>query len=366
MKIVIDYRPLFKNNFSVAYRQYITGAISNLQKEKPQVEFLFVVDKIPTEKLDPGVHPQQLVVKKSLPGITGWKIWYQWQIPAILQKTRSDLLITPGGIASRVTDIPQCVWWPGIQRGNYLKKKYFKWTRKKLPETLANAKIIFTNSEKNKEYLAGIDHSVHNKIILISPAPDDDAYALSWDEKEKMKTTWALGKEYFLINRPGSTLEFVNLLKAFAQFKKRQQSNMQLVITGVKGKKFSEKLQGFKYRADVHLHDDLSETTFKKIWSAAYALLQPDINISALLNSFNMHVPVITPKKEYPVEIGDDVVLYEEFAETENLAARLMLLYKEESWRNELIAKGVAISGQFSRQRQLSQLWDGVTKAINH
>ena len=85
-----------------------------------------------------------------------------------------------------------------------------------------------------------------------------------------------------------------------------------------------------------------------------------------MLNSFNMHVPVITSKKEYPVEIGGDVVLYEEFAETENLAARLMSLYKDESWRNELITKGKAISGQFSRQHQVSQLWDGVTKAINH
>ena len=88
---------------------------------------------------------------------------------------------------------------------------------------------------------------------------------------------------------------------------------MQLVIAGLEMTKNSQKnLDGFKYRADVHLHDEVNEVDLKKIWSAAYALLQPEVNIRlTLLNSFNMHVPVITIKKGYPGgNMMNDAVLY--------------------------------------------------------
>jgi len=362
MKIVIDCRALYKNIFTEHYSCYIIDALFYLQKAKPQVEFFFLTDKIPTDILH-----QNLIIKKSLPGLAGWKIWYQRQVPAILKNVKADILITTG-IASSFIDIPQCIWIPGIEKDNYFKKKYFEWIQKKLQETLKNAKIIFVNSEKNKKTLVADGSYTHNKIILIPPVADETCYPLTWEEREEIKKVYTKGREYFLVTQHDFLLPgLINLMKAFSQFKKRQQSNMQLVITDLnEKKKFSDKLEGFKYRADVHLYDHLDEVAFKKISSAAYGLLQPIAQDVALLNSFTMHVPVITNVEGYPEEMDKNAVLYASFTDIEELADRMMLLYKDEGLRNAMIENGRNIIKQFSRKQQLTKLWEGLVNAFNH
>jgi hypothetical protein len=366
MKIVIDSSSILKNSFSGEFFRYIIDAISYLKKEKPQVEFIFLIDKISIEKIPFSIPAANLSIKKSWPGLAGRKIWYQRQLPAILKKTNADILITTA-IASKHVLIPQCIWIPGLLEENYLKKKYFSRITKKLPKTLEIVKIVFTNSEKNKKSLIAAYPSVHNKIILIPGAADQNAVPISWQEKENIKIQYTSGREYFLFYQPGLSFSaFVNLLKAFSQFKKRQQSNIQLVIAGMrKEKKILEKLEGFKYRADVHFHNDEVKINLENIFSAAYAILLPGANENILLNSFSMHVPVITDNEKYPHEMPTDAVLRAGFSDIEELAAQLMSLYKDESMRNELIAKGKIIAEKYSRHYQATQLWEGLTKGFS-
>ena len=100
MKIVIDCGPFFKNYYAPEDRQYIINALARLQREKSLVEFLFLADRVTAGKIQPLILPPNLIVKKTLPGIVGWKIWYRWGLPAMLQKTKADLLFSTGGITS--------------------------------------------------------------------------------------------------------------------------------------------------------------------------------------------------------------------------------------------------------------------------
>ena len=53
----------------------------------------------------------------------------------------------------------------------------------------------------------------------------------------------------------------------------------------------------------------------------------------------------------------------QDFADTDELAASLMLLYKDETSRNEVIAKGQIIPrSNIAGKRQVSQLWKAVSR----
>src|SRR4029077_3887953 len=107
-----------------------------------------------------------------------------------------------------------------------------------------------------------------------------------------------------------------------------------------KNKEFISKLEAFKYRDDVHIYDHIEETELKRIWASAYALLHPSGNWNDLLLSFGMNTPVIiTADKEYAEESGAGAVMQASFTDHEELANQLMLLYKNETLRNEHIRK---------------------------
>ena len=55
----------------------------------------------------------------------------------------------------------------------------------------------------------------------------------TWTEKESWKDSFTEGREYFLyVGSVHPRKNLINLLKAFSGFKKRQKTNMQLVIAG--------------------------------------------------------------------------------------------------------------------------------------
>jgi glycosyltransferase involved in cell wall biosynthesis len=181
---------------------------------------------------------------------------------------------------------------------------------------------------------------------------------------------YAAGKEYYVVAVEEPKLDLINLLKAFSQFKKRQQSNMQMIFAGEGLKKdfgFIEKLETYKYRSDVHVYDDISEHDFIKLISASYAFIQPfnnDETGALILNAFKANVPVIAIEKENLREIAADAVLYADMSETESLANQLMLLYKDESLRAQLIEKGKLQWRKFSWERTIHQLHNLILQQI--
>jgi hypothetical protein len=365
MKIVFDCGPLFKNYFSGEYDRYLIDAIFRLQKQKPQIDLTFVIDKS-QKQLPPLVQSGTLVRKKKWPGNPGWKLWYSSQLPSVLKKTKADLLVTTG-IVSKHVQIPQCVWVPGISRENFKKKKYFEWFRKNILKDLDRAAIIFADSEKNKKEISAVDSSLEQKIIVVPYAADDNAAALSWEPKEEIKKQYTRGREYFLVHKNNFSIEeFVALLKAFSQFKKRQQTNMQLVILGLsENKKIFEKLEGYKYRSDVHLEDE-ANVDIEKLFAAAYALLAAERSDRIILNAFSNEVPVIVNKEIFRHNSPySDSVLSADFNDIHDLAHQLMLLYKDEKLRTMLLEKGTEVVKKQSAPVQSQRLWEGLSKALS-
>ena len=405
MLILLDCRPLqYAGYRSDNERSLFILSTAALLSREQGVEWLCLVDHTYKPGDLPGfsndlqtiLGSYTLLSRRAFPGWTGWKMWYDGQVPRWAKKFRADLVMTTGGISAAAIRIPQCVWMPedvNIQErkeekraGGRTAAKESSFYSARLAESLFHANAIFCFSAKDKEFLSGqTSGSVDNKIIVLSPVADEAITPLSTEEKEKAKAAYAGGKEYFLAPVPEAgagqkagtgqkeataAKDIINLLKAFSLFKKRQMSNMQLILVdgsgGAPGRELAEKLATYKFRQEVHWISDPSKEDQARMTAAAYGILLPFGNHSlgtALLNAWKAQVPVITGSAGRLPEIAGEAALYGSAETPILLAGQLMLLYKDEALRHRLIEKGKERLRSLSGERPVDAVWRGIRMA---
>ncbi|HMH22587.1 MAG TPA: glycosyltransferase [Puia sp.] len=372
-------------------RIHIIISCVNLLTEKQGIEWLLLVDGAGREGLLPGIPAHELLIRAALPGNMGWRVWYDWQIPRIVRKYRPDLLMTTGGLVAPDVGVPQCVWMPGkADPAAWVQKKsYRKIYRKRLVGNLREAGTIFSFSEEDKLFLeeslkkgrpAGggsdgkriVAGNVGKKIVVVEGGADARYAPLPLEEKETVKKEYAQGKEYFLTiaenARPG---ELVSLLKAFSGFKKRQQSNMQLVLIRMgagRGIVFPDgRLDTYRYRQDVHVYDNFPEQEMPGLVAASYAFVAPFRGEGLglpVLNAWKAGVPVITTVTGFPPGSAGDRVLYAQPDDPASLAGQLMLLYKDEGMRSALIGKALSQALPVGWEQAAIKVWNGIEAAV--
>jgi glycosyltransferase involved in cell wall biosynthesis len=367
MRILLDCRPLIADNRSDGEINHIIISSVHTLADRQGVEWLMLVDGAYREDRLPGISRYDLKTATALPGSAGWRAWYGWQLPRAVKRFKADLLMTTGGIICPGLDRPQCMWMPGrADPAEWTEKKnYARIYRKRMTRSLLEAGGIFTFSEKDRNFLAGklgnpLPGKISGKIIVVPGAADTRYEPLSAGKREEVKKAWAQGKEYFLTIVPeAQPAELVDLLKAFSGFKKRQRSNIQLVLARTGAGRdivFPEgKLDTYRYRQDVHVYDNFPDQEMPGLMAASYAFVAPFRGESpglSLLNAWQAGVPVITTVAGCPPERTEDRVLYALPGDQASLAAQLMLLYKDESLRSSLIGKALL----YIRQ---SEDWDG-------
>jgi glycosyltransferase involved in cell wall biosynthesis len=232
----------------------------------------------------------------------------------------------------------------------------------RLRESLLRAELLFCFSAADRSWLEGqvpgIDPA---KFEIVSAWPSEVAVPLSAAEKEVIKQQYAAGKEYFLADVAPSDQEGITqLLKSFSLFKKRQLSNLQLILAGRKPSpesKLNHLLETYKYREDIHWCEPADAE--KRLTGAAYALLFPferkTLGIP-VLNAWKAEVPVIIGKGSGFRDMAGEGVLVAERGDPASLAGHLMAVYKDEELRKDLIGKGRLRVAVYSEQETLSEI----------
>jgi glycosyltransferase involved in cell wall biosynthesis len=259
-----------------------------------------------------------------------------------------------------------------LESTQYFPKRAVYFLKKHLPAFTKKASLIVTASHSLAKKIEQ-QYSINtDKIKLFQLMPADIYQPLSWKEKEVIKELYAEGKEYFLFSgeiHPGNNL--VNLLKAFSFFKKRQKSNMQLIIAAksVPAKDaFVENLKTYKYRKEVKLLTDLPDKDLAKVTAAAYAFLYPsmyDCSISFTIQAIQCEIPVITSNTSSLNEIYGDAVLYADPANFEDIADKMMLVFKDETKRAEIIKMGKLKIQAININNQANHWWKTMLEIIH-
>jgi glycosyltransferase involved in cell wall biosynthesis len=277
----------------------------------------------------------------------GWPLWNRLRLSGMIKKLRTDILITNEAKAALTSAAPVCfIELKTRNQSRQLNETKQGLYSKKTLKRLSRASGIVLFSSENKALLATHIPGSGEKIHVISPGPIELVQPMKWVDKENVKVQYTGGKEYFVYAGDldeGSNLH--TLLKAFSRFKKRQLSNMQLVLAGNSSSStaaFSEKLGSFKYRTDVHLLADPPKQVLLDIIAAAYAFVSPGAMEGFPLNMIRAvcaGVPVIAFEASKNKREAAGIVYTPEDSE-QGFADTMQLIYKDEDMRAAVIREG--------------------------
>lgn len=300
-----------------------------------------------------------IVITKNYTSKIAKAFWYQYQLPAVLKKVKANVFINVGTACSLQTTVPQCLLFTRNSPSLNVKKT---------AENLRKAAQVVTDSQSLKNELCQQYNVAENKVHVMYSLPARQFLPLSQEAKELCKEQNTDGKEYFLYVGPLSATSYlINLLKAFSFFKKRQQSNMQLVIAAtdyVEGNELEKSLQTYKYRDDVRIVRNPDVEQLASLTGSAYVFVYPLPDQAAylsVLQAMKAGVPVVAANSLLMHEICGEAALFAEPEVFESIADKMMLLFKDEQLRDDLITKGFKQAAGFEAQRT-NELWWNLVK----
>ena len=335
-----------------------------LAAQHPEHHFIFIFDK---------PYPPGLIIHKNItalllpPQVKNPLLqhyWYNFKIPLLLNKYNADHFVSNGAVCSLRTNIPQTMILSDLSfmdkknlyaagEKRYL-KKYFK-------KFIAKTSVIAVTNQRVRNTLAGIYPDAIDKIQVIGYAVNVETKQLDQEEIQVIKEKYSSGKEYFLAFITDATIEnAVMILKAFSAFKKRQLSNMQLVlmISSTQKEELVPDFKNYKYKDEVKLISPENIKQERELIAAAYAAIYlPAINIlenKGLLVLTN-EVPLVTSDNDFCKSFYHEAALYSP-ADDKQLAERMMLLYKDENLRNNLLHAGRSIAAAYTWHHMAGKL----------
>jgi glycosyltransferase involved in cell wall biosynthesis len=373
MIIAVNTRFL-RNDYLEGYGYFLYESFSRITKTHQEHQFIFIFDRAYDKRFVFAENVKAVVVGPPARHPLLWKYWYDVKIPPVLKRHKADIFVSCDGFCSLTTKVPQCLLVHDLSFLRYpffIKKSHFLFYKHYTPKFINKAKTIVTVSEFSKKDIISQYKIEPGKVAVVPNAVKESFHPLTDIEKDAVKSKYTNGKDYFVYAgaiHPRKNL--TNLLKAFSVFKKRQMSNLKLVLAGRlawKYKDFVESLKTYKYREEVLLTGYLEEEELVKVIASAYALIYPSLWEGfgvPVLEAMGCDVPVITSENSAMQEMAKDAALYVNPADHNNIAERMMLLYKDENLRSQLIEKGKKISKEYNWDRSAGLLWECIIKTV--
>ena len=347
---------------------FIFSCFSGLAEKYPQHQFIYIFD---------GPFNKKYITAENITGVIAGRsllrqYWYNFKLPTLLKKHKVTVLVNTGHACSLRTKVPQCFVIQDLSflyTPQFFPKDHLRYYKKFMPKFLLKAKNIVTFSQFSRLAIIEKYKTGEEKIDTVYPGVSENFKPIDESVKEQIKEKYTEGKEYFLYSgviHPRQNL--VMLLKAFSFFKKRQKSNMQLVITGQDDgsyEEFTTGLKTFKFRDEVKVINSPAQEELAQITAAAYAFVYPSLYEDFALpplQAMQCGVPVIASNAGALPEICDEAALYANPSDFNDIAEKMMLLFKDENIKKNLAEKGILRAQEFNLEKAIGLLWLSVLK----
>jgi hypothetical protein len=341
--------------------QFSSQLIKRLVSNSPQHQFLFFTHDMPLTDIQ-GNNLQIVKIPALKNKLPLAKIIWARRLQKAIQRYEPNLLINLNPFLALPALKPQLLLADEIAVECF-RRGAGRSARRKFLLNMRLARKIAVPSAHQHKLLAPFTEPLQ-KTSVVHAGPEWPAVLLDWTEKDQVKEKYAGGKEFFLVQQGRLTSHLlINVLKAFSLFKKRQQSQLQLLIPLVaidKLSAFEKKLAAYKYREDVRILPNLHRDEIPSLIASAYAIIDPASHSHSRaysLQAFESQTPLIISKtSETLVWTGEDAALVVDMEAPETIAAQMMLLYKDEHLRSRLVAAGNARLEIFNWENAAEQL----------
>jgi glycosyltransferase involved in cell wall biosynthesis len=333
---------------------FIVETFFLMVKQHPEHKFIVITDQKSAEQFSFYSNIEIILIRPLSKNAVLRKIWWDVKLSTILKKVKADLFISFHNVCSLSASVPQFIFIQDLER-----------TRK---VHIKKAKLLVVSSRSMKKKLIEKFEIGEEKIAVIYPSVNKMYGTINEQEKEAVKNKHSEDKEFFLFNGiiPRER-DFIDLLKSFSHFKKRQQSSFKLLIIDSSNSFFGKSLEGYKYRSDVKVIDIKDKHDEALITASAYAVVLPfntNEDMLAGLNASRSGVPVIAVKNSIINETFGDAALYSETEATKDVGEKMMQVYTDESYRTRLIEKGKHVAGEYTSEKATELLWQSIIKAL--
>jgi hypothetical protein len=330
---------------SQSHWQLISEVFIQLAASQPKHQFLVIgTRKIGDVANSPNLFFEEISYQKKLALAAKW--WYRKQVEKAARHWKPDILLNmdtgwppPLGMKHVLLLHPDWQLLP-----NYLLGE--KRPGRSALNLLKQANALAVGYQWQKEKLCAKTGVSEGKIQVLGAATMPCFRPMAWAEKEAVKTSFAAGNEYFLYyGSAGKSQDIITLLKAFSQFKKRQQCNMQLLmaISGPEGNEaLMQKLSSYKYREEVQVMQQLAMAEIARLSAAAYGVIAAANGQPGwwLLGTMQAGTALVAQHNSTSDEVCGAASYHLQKWETDAIAQAMMLLYKDETYRSKLIANG--------------------------
>ncbi|SEK97327.1 Glycosyltransferase involved in cell wall bisynthesis [Chitinophaga rupis] len=330
-----------------------TELLFRMCRQHPEHTFLFFFDRpVSPDFLFPA-NVTPIIVPLKGPAVWLRKWWLQWQLPRALKKQGVDLFLGMDGMLPLRSKIPAVLFLKDLsflQPVAGVPQQWQRFFKKETVKYIASAKKIVLPGAHLEQPLLQYAPAAAGKVQVIPAGIHESYQPLDWEQREVVKKMYTGGTEYFLVTGsldPRNNI--MPLLKAFSALKRRQRSNMKLVLAGkvtAAGQEIANSLQTYKFRQDVVLLPDLDQPSLANLTAAAYAMVYTTRLEGAALPVYaalRCQVPVIAIDSPAAREAGKEALLYADPENLADLAEKLSLLYKDEVQRSRQLQEMAAL-----------------------
>lgn len=373
MRIAVNTRFLQKNKLE-GYGYYIHELMSRITKQHPEHQFLFLFDRDFSNEFVYADNISTKILKPKARFAIAFKWWYDVMLTFAAKQFKADVIISLDGFCSLTTSIPQILAVHDLaflHYPNFIAKHHLWFYQLYQKKFLNKAKAVITVSAFSKQEIIKHYKIDENKISIISNAARVVFKPIAENVKKEIKHQYAQGCEYFLfVGGVHPRKNLMNLLKAFSIFKKRQLSSMKLLVAGRLAWQYKdvvEKLQTYKYKDDVILLDYLPDEILAKITASAYCLVYPSLFEGfgvPIIEAMSCGTPVICSNNSSMPEVAANAAFTFNAEDVNDIAHKMMLIYKDETLRNRLVELGFERAKTFSWDVSASLLWNVIEKTL--
>lgn len=373
MKIAVNTRLLLKDKLE-GIGTFMDETLKRITATNPEIEFHFFFDRKYDNSFIYGKNVIPHVIRPATRHALLIKLWFKFLVPGKMKQLGIKHIISPDSLGFYSPELVNHLVIHDINfvhRPEDLPKMYAAFYLKNMPLFAKNAKQIATVSNYSKQDIINTYGISEERIDVVYNAAKSVFKPISEEEKEKIKSTYSYGKNYFLfVGSLHPRKNLPNLITAFFEFKKKSDANMKLLVVGnvmweTAGLK--DLVSSSKYSQDIRFLGRKSDEQLAKILAAAYALsFVPFFEGFGIpiVEAFACETPVITSNTTCMPEVAGDGALMVNPDEVEEICGAMLTLYSNPDFREELIKKGKIKGEEYSWDRTARSYWESIKKSL--
>jgi len=374
MVIVVNTRLLVPDRLDGIGR-FTFETLQRITQAQPNSHFVFLFDRKIHEDFifSENITPVKLFPPARRPWL--FNAWLNYSVAGVLRDLQPALFLSPDGFLPLKGKTP-CL--PVIHDLNFehypedLPVNIKNWYKKKFPLFANRATRIATVSAFSKNDIASKYNIEKNKIDVVYNGAAHGFQPLTEVQILETRKKITGGAPYFLYIgalHPRKNLE--RLVRAYGEFRRKNDSQTKLVIAGENYWKYSglqNAIDSVPNKNEIIFTGRLPETELYLLTGAALALTYVPYFEGfgiPIIEAMACDIPVITSNVTAMPEVGGDAVLYVDPFSEESISSALALIDKDESLRNNLIEKAKIQRENFSWDKTAHALWTSIEKTVN-